>query len=305
MEAAKPPPLITLRSVLYTLYGAAGLGASIYGASEFLVKPMLASLTSARHELALTATEDLKKLNEKLEHNVSRIPPHLTARAPTLPATAATVADDDSDSITSDPTELFHRDIATQTTPDLINDTDRPSSSSSPSSHLTGAVHGKDVTENEGSDVDPLRAVNNHIQRLTTIRSKVSNLVEIEKDAASSDEVTYNALSQLHRDLDALAYGGGSSSTYTTSTLAGYGGFNSSPGVADGSFWNGGSSSGGGGGGATAAGGGIGGLRKDEAAAINQFKQEIRGVKGVLLSARNFPSGTGGRIVGGVPVGGR
>ena len=45
------------------------------------------------------------------------------------------------------------------------------------------------------------------------------------------------------------------------------------------------------------------GVGRGEEDAITNFKSEIRGVKGALLSARNFPSSRGGRISGGVPVG--
>ena len=118
LHQSKPPPLVTLRSVLYTLYGAAGLGATIYGASEYIVKPMLATLTDARLDLAGTTEENLKKLNEKLEQNVTRLPPSLLASKSTAPSISD--AEDDVESITSDPTELFHRDIGTQTSQDLI-----------------------------------------------------------------------------------------------------------------------------------------------------------------------------------------
>jgi len=43
------------------------------------------------------------------------------------------------------------------------------------------------------------------------------------------------------------------------------------------------------------------GVRKAEDDAIAAFKADIRGVKGALLSARNFPASRGGRL-GGVPA---
>src|SRR5467141_3952732 len=68
------PPLVTLRSALYPLYGTAALATSIYSMSEYIVTPMRKHLNGARHELAEAAQENLHRLNEKLEQNVSTIP---------------------------------------------------------------------------------------------------------------------------------------------------------------------------------------------------------------------------------------
>ena len=109
-----PPPLITPTRVLNTLYAFGGLGALIYGASTYLVKPMSEALTSARHDLASTAQERLETFNEKLKPLVSTIP-----QPPLAHGEAYADRDDDSDS-DSDPTELFHRDIGVQTSPDEL-----------------------------------------------------------------------------------------------------------------------------------------------------------------------------------------
>jgi len=70
-------------------------------------------LTEARHELAEGAREDLEKLNTKLESTVSHVP--YIASSAVLKKRKD--LEDDLDSVDSDPTELFHRDIATQTSP--------------------------------------------------------------------------------------------------------------------------------------------------------------------------------------------
>ncbi|KAJ5928401.1 hypothetical protein N7466_007357 [Penicillium verhagenii] len=262
-EPSKPPPLVTMQSVLYTLYGAAGLGASIYGASEYLVKPMLASLSSARHELAETAQENLKKLNEKLEKTVSMIPPHLTARKDSAEAEEDA---DESESVTSDPTELFHRDMGTQTTPDV----------SSSSSSLQSAAKESD----EKAADAPAVAVANHMTRLESIQSQLKEIDELEKGSSTSDDGLRTKLSDLHHYLDGLIYAaptytaaGGSYGLYSGKTSSGTDGTST-------------------------------GVRKAEDDAIASFKADIRGVKGALLSARNFPASRGGRL-GGITAGAR
>jgi hypothetical protein len=249
-QPTKPPPLVTMSNILYTIYGAAGLGATIYGASEYLVKPMIANLTSARHDLATTAQENLKKLNEKLEANVSVIPAQLTARK------AASNEDEDpnedGDSVISDPTELFHRDMGTQTTPDVTTPT---------------GLEAKD----ESNPLDaPVEAVNNHISRLTSIQSQLKEITEFERDSSSVDDLARANVSDLHHYLDGLIY---AAPAYTAST-PNYGLYTSNV-KSDSSST---------------------GVRKSEDDAIASFKADIRGVKGALLSARNFPASRGGRL---------
>lgn len=263
-QPAKPPPLVTMSRILYTIYGAAGLGATIYGASEYLVKPMLANLTSARQDLASTAKDNLQKLNEKLEQNVSVIPAHLTARK-NKGAEDGEEDASDADSIISDPTELFHRDIGTQTTPD-VSTTSRSSSS-------------KDPAE---TDADaPTVAVNKHLSRLESIQSSLKEVTTLEKDSSTLDDSMRSCLTDLHHYLDGLIYAAPS-----YNATAGYGGLYS--GTTSSGSDNSSSS-----------------VRKSEEDAIAAFKAEIRGVKGALLSARNFPASRGGRLPGGVPATGR
>ncbi|KAA8644192.1 hypothetical protein EYZ11_004664 [Aspergillus tanneri] len=250
IHQSKPPPLVTLRSILYTLYGAAGLGASIYGASEYLVKPMLENLTSARHDLAQTASANLTKLNEKLEQNVSIIPPHLTAHK-------TSDSDEETESITSDPTELFHRDVATQTSQDL--EQPRP------------------TNETDGEAVPgPTAAVNTHMKRLDSITSHLREFSDTERESSTMDDTVRTSLNDLQHYLDGLLY-----SKPGYGPVTGYGVY-STPGMDN----NG-----------TAT-----GVGKGEEDAILNFKSEIRGVKGALLSARNFPTSRG-RVAAGLSVG--
>lgn len=103
-----PPPLITPTRILNTLYAFGGLGALIYAASTYLVKPMSESLVDARHQLAETAQEKIDKFNEKLKPLVSEVPEPINGQGEAY-------KDADSDSEDDDPTELFHRDIGVQT----------------------------------------------------------------------------------------------------------------------------------------------------------------------------------------------
>ncbi|KAL4910025.1 peroxisomal membrane anchor protein conserved region-domain-containing protein [Aspergillus multicolor] len=246
LHQSKPPPLVTLRSVLYTLYGAAGISAAAYGASEYLVKPMISALTDARLDLAHTTEDNLKKLNEKLEQNVSQLPPSLTAKV----TTSAGDSEEDIDSITSDPTELFHRDIGTQTSQDLIQTPSTTSTSTAP-----------ETTSN-----DPTAAVATHQKRLETIGAHLRELEDTQSQSSTLHDTTRSRISDLHHYLDRLMY---AKNSYPYAGL-GYGGY-STPGIDTG-----------------AAATGVGKAEED---AIAGFKAEIRGVKGALLSARNFPSG--------------
>ncbi|OJZ91644.1 hypothetical protein ASPFODRAFT_38763 [Aspergillus luchuensis CBS 106.47] len=250
----KPPPLVTLRSVLYTLYGAAGLSASFYGASEYLIKPMLSNLTSARQELASTATSNLQKLNEKLEQNVSVIPESLKNKTANTENDSSST---DTESITSDPTELFHRDVATQTA----------------TSDFAATYNNNKTGTDKDSPADPTAAVTDHLKRLESIRSQLRECSDTEKESSTLDSGMRTRLNELHHYLDGLIY-----SKPGFNPLSGYGMY-STPGMDSGS-------------------GSATGVGKGEEDAIANFRAEIRGVKGALLSARNFPAGRGGRIGG-------
>lgn len=248
VKQSKPPPLVSFNSILYTLYGAAGLGASIYGASEYLVKPMLANLTSARHDFAQTTKANLRTLNEKLEQNVSTIPPELSSNA--NKETGDDADEDDADSITSDPTELFHRDVATQTSAQDIAPKEKSTDIETPT---------------------PTATVDSHQKRLETITSHLREFSNAENDSTVCDDTVRSSLRDVHYYLDGLIYNNPS-----YGPVSGYGSW-SSPGISDS---NGKST----------------GVEKGEEDAIASFKSEIRGVKGALLSAKNFPSSRGGRI---------
>ncbi|KAK5045888.1 hypothetical protein LTR84_008674 [Exophiala bonariae] len=115
LKPQKPPPLVTLDRLTNAAYILAAVSALTYGASKYLVEPMLQTLTDARHDLAEETNENLEKLNSKLESVVSHVP--YIASSAVLQKQKEQEREDDLDSVDSDPTELFHRDIATQTSP--------------------------------------------------------------------------------------------------------------------------------------------------------------------------------------------
>lgn len=114
LKPQKPPPLVTFERLANAAYVLAGISALTYGASKYIVQPMLETLTDARHELAETAKVDLQTLNTKLESTVSHVP-YIASSA--ILQRKKELEDDEMESIDSDPTELFHRDVATQTSP--------------------------------------------------------------------------------------------------------------------------------------------------------------------------------------------
>lgn len=239
---------MSFRGVLYTLYGVAGLGACLYGASEYFVKPMIANLSTARHDLADKTSENLKKLNEKLEQSVSTIPPD-------RPSADNVNADgEDADSVTSDPTELFHRDVATQTSPEIDQ-----AASSAPA---------------EKTEPDLTAAVSTHTQRLETIRSHLTDFAASEDKSTGADDSMRLRLNEMQHYLDGLMY---SKPSFTGSGYGMYTAMDTGSGAAT-------------------------GVARAEEDAIASFKAEIRGVKGALLSARNFPSSRSSRISSGVPL---
>ncbi|PBP15711.1 hypothetical protein BUE80_DR013472 [Diplocarpon rosae] len=104
-------PLVTKPRLLAIFYLFSGLTAILYGTHEYLLTPMLASLTSARLSLAFTSKSNLQKLITTLQTLVSELPPEARSKQVTNRIQTPSA---DSD---SDPAELFHRDIGIQTSP--------------------------------------------------------------------------------------------------------------------------------------------------------------------------------------------
>ncbi|RMZ88958.1 hypothetical protein DV736_g3815, partial [Chaetothyriales sp. CBS 134916] len=135
LKEQKPPPLVTLERLGNAATAVAALSALTWGASKFLVQPMRESLTAARHDLFSTAEQSLDTLNTKLESTVSHVPYIAPLHSHRIHSedSGNDHNDDDDESIASDPTELFHRDIATQTSPPESRTASLSSSTNAPS----------------------------------------------------------------------------------------------------------------------------------------------------------------------------
>ncbi|KAK0813690.1 hypothetical protein LTR91_024780 [Friedmanniomyces endolithicus] len=248
VSAHTPSPLVTPSRVVNAAYLAGGIATLVYGASTFLFKPMTETLTSARHDFAAHSQGKLDDFNERLAKIVSNIPStDVAASVPELEI-------NETDSVVSDPTELYHRDMGTQTSPLPSR---RPSDPFLPptSEHTT---HDKDPTTHQTTILTSLSThMNDLLAGLTTHQAAANKDRTAEKD-------------KLRHFLDSMLYGG-SHAVYDASG----GGWSQG-----GDSWKYG--------------------KKDEEGGANkameELKKEIRGVKGVLLSARRFPGVVGGRV---------
>lgn len=251
VQAHTPPPLITPTRLINALYAGGGLAALLYGSSKFVVEPMVGTLQGARHDFYTHSRGKVEELNARLEKLVSRVPSTTGASAVSRGVDAGAGDEDDLESITSDPTELYHRDIGTQT--DLA-----PPSAAVPKKKVTTEDPATASTTRDRETLDALTA---HLTALTD---------GVESNATTA-RARLDSIQTLRHYLDTLTY--------------------ASAGI---NVWNGAD-----GAGATGAGG-----KKSEDDAIEELKKEIRSVKGVLLSAKRFPSyyGGGGRGQG-MPVG--
>ncbi|KAL9113270.1 MAG: hypothetical protein Q9227_002605 [Pyrenula ochraceoflavens] len=186
-RSQKPPPLVTFDRLLYGLYGAAGLAAALYGTKEYILNPMLSKLTEARLDLSALALSNLQNLTERLAVQVPHAP--LALQKPSNDFDKS-----DTDSLASDPTELFHRDTATQTTPSL------------PQSPTTAFPDPYDY------DYDPTpQAMNPSTSQTASLDRLNFSLTSFksQSDSAESFETSISdSLSGLKSYLDSLTYGG-------------------------------------------------------------------------------------------------
>lgn len=221
--------------------------ATIYGTSKHLVAPMIESLNEARHSLADTTLANLTKLNTKLEHTVSEIP----ISQQQISSAFDEVRDDQNPpsetSSDSDPTELFHVDVGTQTSPFIS----RPSSPTRDSVTSTG---------------DTLAKLTKQEARLKDLHHHLSDIMQAGSGVGEADTVLADSIEALTSYLDDLIY----NSPYYHGSNHAYGTLLATTGTRTAARNN---------------------ATRDDVVA--QVKAEIRGIKGVLLSARNFPAGAG------------
>lgn len=274
LKPQKPPPLVTFERLANAAYVFAGISALTWGASQYLVQPMLASLTEARHSLAETAKSDLETLNSKLESTVSHVPyiPSLAVlqkQQQQKQQQSNETADEDDDSEISDPTELFHRDIATQTSPHPSRTLSLSSSSFGDSAYpyttSTGPTSYKDATTSQSS-------------RLRSLHSTLASLHSSQTTHFSEDRLS-QTMSDFQSTLDKLDtsynpfqidFTNGASSSFSSYSVADSNAAKGSGGDKNTT--------------------GSGAAKPNVTSEATKFKTEIRALKGAFLSSRNFPT---------------
>lgn len=200
--------------------------ATMYGLAKYIIAPMAEGLAEARHDFSAHTREQLQELNKKLGESVSVDP------ASKVKKTVSEMGDDVSEA-ESDPTELYHRDYGTQTTPNLSR---RPS-----------AV-----------DTDAHPTVTAQEKRMKIISSHLNELAANRTNSRVSSESLQTKVTDLTTYLQDMSY----QNQYYSSMGGLYGASYGLPSGKDG--------------------------KKDQ---IEVLKSDIRAVKGVFLSARNFPTG--------------
>ncbi|KAI1278500.1 peroxisomal membrane anchor protein conserved region-domain-containing protein [Xylaria sp. FL0933] len=174
----RPPPLITPSRLTNILAVSGGVWALLYGISGLVVKPMADNLNEARAEYYHHVNEKLSQLVEKLEGAVSEVP---YKNGKPLRFQKQDRSNDDIESVTSDPTELFHRDVGTQTSPP-------------PSIYETNA---------NTSDEKPVDA---QARRLSAISASLRELTLMHTQKAESSADLRSTIGQIRDQVDKLAY---------------------------------------------------------------------------------------------------
>ncbi|KAI0555674.1 peroxisomal membrane anchor protein conserved region-domain-containing protein [Xylaria curta] len=176
----RPPPLITPSRLANILAVSGGVWALLYGISGLVVRPMVDNLNEARSEYYEHVNERLSQLVEKLEGAVSEVP---YKNGKPLKSQLQDRATDDNESITSDPTELFHRDVGTQTSP--------------PPSIIGTAPDASNSSE---------KTVDIQANRLSAISASLRELTLIHTQKAESNADLRSAIGEIRDQVDKLAY---------------------------------------------------------------------------------------------------
>lgn len=252
-QPARPAPLLTARHILTTLYITGTAAVTIYGASKYLVPPLIESLTEARHSFAEHAINNIEKLNSRLKEIVWHIPPSCRDKPGKDQGGAARKELGDSDgasSADSDPTELFHVDAGTQTSANL--------------SRRSSISHSDPDEADEFPSVDRQgrKRISSDEVRLRKLHGHLAELKSTTDTAGDTNSNVVAGLQELTVYLEGLAQ----TSPYYGSSGFGYGRV-------------------------MGTGRGVAGKgREGSEDAFAKVKSEIRGIKGVLLSARSFPA---------------
>lgn len=176
-HSPRPPPLLTPTRVVNTLSAVGSAWTLLYGAARFVVNPMVENLNQARSDYYTHVSERLAPVVEKLEGVVSEVP-YKTGKA-----LRHADADGDAASVSSydDPTELFHRDVGTQTSPQ----------STTPVSFGSGT---------------PEPPIDGQARRLARLNAAVRELSDMKIKRAEESADLHAMLREVRDDVDKLAY---------------------------------------------------------------------------------------------------
>ncbi|KAI1433044.1 peroxisomal membrane anchor protein conserved region-domain-containing protein [Xylaria sp. CBS 124048] len=177
----RPPPLITPSRLANIVTISGGVWALFYGIAGLAVRPMADTLNESRTEYYGRVNEKLARFVEKLEGAASEVP---YKNWKVFKSQKSDGDFGDNESVSSDPTELFHRDIGTQT---------------SPPASTTGSTSGVADSPNE-------KPVDVQARRLSAISSALRDigLMHIENAASRAD--LRSKFEDIQGHLDKLAY---------------------------------------------------------------------------------------------------
>ncbi|KAI1126548.1 peroxisomal membrane anchor protein conserved region-domain-containing protein [Nemania abortiva] len=176
----RPPPLITPSRLANILAASGGVWALLYGISGLAIRPMVDNLNEARSDYYDHVNKNLSKLVEKLEGTVSEVP---YKNGKPLKSQHHSRDIDDNESTTSDPTELFHRDVGTQT---------------SPPPSIVGST--SNTSNNSENPVDV------QARQLTTISASLRELTAIHTQKAESNADLRSAIGEIRDQADKFLY---------------------------------------------------------------------------------------------------
>ncbi|KAI0181819.1 peroxisomal membrane anchor protein conserved region-domain-containing protein [Hypoxylon sp. FL1284] len=177
----RPAPLITPTRLANILAISGSIWTALYGVSRCVVNPMAETLNESRADYYAHVTERLGQLVEKLEGTVSEVP---YKNGKPLRSKLEEAAYEDDESTFSDPTELFHRDIGTQTSPAMLAQ-DRPS-----------------VSRNSSSQSD--KPTDAQARRLAALRASVRELNDMHTRRADGIADINTKLREVRDEIDKL-----------------------------------------------------------------------------------------------------
>lgn len=173
-HSPRPAPLLTPTLLLNILTVSGTAWTLLYGAARFLVKPMTEDLAESRSDYYAHVNTKLSVLVEKLEGAVSEVP-YKNGK----PLKSEVDSEDDNSSY-DDPTELFHRDVGTQTSP-----------------QATPVLPASESEE---------KAVDKETRQLGRLASSLKELTDMYTKRAENVSELTSTLHEVRDNIDKLAY---------------------------------------------------------------------------------------------------